>query len=108
MKAVLGPVAILVLTVCLLGCRTDAGVTEPVAIGPDTFALSSHTSSGGTDAARETAIKAASQQCASLSQKLVLVTSDANIGSSLDEGVVNLKFRCVAPDVPQSPRPKVQ
>jgi hypothetical protein len=108
MNAVFGLVLMLVLTAFLPSCRTDAGVTEPVVVGPDTFTLSSRTSSGGTDPARDAAVRAAGQQCARLSKKLVLVSSDANIGSSPDQGVVSLKFRCVAPDVPQSLRPKVQ
>ena len=42
MKTVFGLVRVLVLTACLPGCGTDAQVTdaqvtEPVAVGPDTF-----------------------------------------------------------------------
>jgi hypothetical protein len=58
MKTVFDLVWILVITACLPGCRTDAQltdaqVTEPVAVGPDTFTLSSRTSSGGIAPARE-------------------------------------------------------
>ena len=112
MKALCGLVWVLVLTACLPGCRTDAQVgdaqvTEPLAVGPDTFTLSSRTSSGGIAPAREAAVTAANQQCTRLSKKLILVSSDASFGSSPDKGVVTMKFRCVTSDVPQSPRPKV-
>ena len=52
MKPVFGLAWVLALTAALPGCRTDAQatnaqVTEPVAVGPETFTLSSRTSSGG-------------------------------------------------------------
>jgi hypothetical protein len=112
MKTVFGLVRVLVLTACLPGCRTDAQVTdaqvtEPVAVGPDTFTLSSRTSTGGIAPARDAAVTAANQQCTRLSKQLLLVSSDASFGSSPDKGVVTIKFRCVTSDV-QSIRPKVQ
>ena len=112
MRAVFGLVWVLVLTACLPGCRTDAQVTgahvtEPVAVGPDTFTLSSRASSGGVAPAREAAVTAANEQCTRLSKKLLFVSSDTSFGSSPDKGMVTMKFRCVTSDV-QSIRPKVQ
>jgi hypothetical protein len=89
------------------GCSA-APVAQPLAVGPDTYTVSSRTSIGGTDAAREAAVKAAGQQCARLSKKLRLVSSDTNFGSNEDQGVVNLKFRCLAADDPELHRPSVQ
>jgi hypothetical protein len=86
------------------GCSA-ARVTQPLPVGPDTYTLSSRTSSGGTDPAREAAVTAAGQQCARLSKKLLILSSDTNFGSNENQGVVNLKFRCLAADDPELHRP---
>jgi hypothetical protein len=97
----------LVLTVSIAafaaGCRT-----EPLPIGPDTYRVSSRTSSGGTAPAREAAVSAAGQQCARLSKQLLVLSSATNIGSTPDEGVVDVTFRCLAAGDPELRRQDVQ
>lgn len=90
------------------GCTSAAQVTEPLAVGPDTYTVSSRTSRGGTAPAKEAAVSAARQQCVRLSKQLLVVSSDTNIGSNAGQGVVNLKFRCVAAGDPELHRPNVQ
>jgi hypothetical protein len=90
------------------GCRTAAGVTEPLPVGPDTYRVSARTSSGGTAPAREAAVSAAGQQCARLSKHLLVLSSATNIGSTADQGVVDLTFRCLAAGDPELRRQNIQ
>jgi hypothetical protein len=90
------------------GCMTAARVTQPLPVGPDTYTVSSRTSSGGTAPAREAAVSAAGQQCARLSKQLLALSSATNIGSNADEGAVDVTFHCLAAGDPELHRPNVQ
>jgi hypothetical protein len=89
-------------------CTAAARVTQPLPVGPDTYMVSSRTSSGGIAPAREAAISAAGQQCARLSKQLLVLSSATNIGSNADQGVVDLTFRCLAAGDPELRRQNIQ
>jgi hypothetical protein len=99
---------------CLAGCSATR-VTKPLLVGPDTYTVSARTSQGGTAPAREAAVLAASQQCSRLSKQLLLLKSSTDVGFNADEGVVDanqgvvdLKFRCLAASDPELRRPSIR
>jgi hypothetical protein len=106
---------ILLLTViaCLAGC-VNTRVTQPLLVGPDTYALSSRTYHGSTNTARDAAVSAANEHCARLSKKLLVLSSSTNISfradetvtsPSADEAVVDMTFRCLAAGDPELHKP---
>jgi hypothetical protein len=99
---------------CLAGCSATR-VTQPLLVGPDTYTVSARTSQGGTAPAREAAVLAASQQCSRLSKQLLLLKSSTDVGFNADEGVVDanqgvvdLKFRCLAASDLELRRPSIR
>jgi hypothetical protein len=89
-----------VIAACVAGCSATR-VTQPLPVGPDTYKVSSRTVHGGTAPARDAAVSAASQHCARLSKKLLVLRSSTNTGLNADEGVVDLTFRCLAAGDPE-------
>ena len=84
------------------GCSA-AQVTQPVALGPDTYAVSARTSRGGPASARDAAISAAHQYCTRLSKQLFVLSSSTNTvlnenntGLNENESVIDVTFRCLA------------
>jgi hypothetical protein len=99
---------------CLAGCSSTR-VTQPLLAGHDTYTVSARTSQGGTAPAREAAVLAASQQCSRLSKQLLLLKSSTDVGFNADQGVVDVNqgvvdvtFRCLAASDPELRRPSIR
>ena len=81
-------------------CASRAPVMET--LGPDSYMVTVQADGkqGGYSAARAQASQEADAQCAA-QRKVVLVTHlDSGISAFLDDGAVQLNFRCLVPDDP--------
>lgn len=102
-----------VIAACWGGCGA-AMVTQPLPVGPNTYAVSARTPHGGAVSAREAALSAANQQCARLSKRLLVLKTSSNIEldekneTAKDKDVIEVTFRCLAAGDPELHRPNSQ
>ena len=90
------------LTIALLatGCASSSGVFQ---VGEDTYQITTTaiTSFGGAGSARASAIRTATEHCAQLGKRPLVL--DATTDSQFTQGSSDVTFRCVAQETHGSP-----
>jgi len=92
----------------VVGC-SSVTVSQPFALGDDTYKISATSSRGGPQVARASAVSAARQHCARLLKNLLLLSSSSDIyrqtpaqeAAELEpKAVIDVTFRCLAASDP--------